>query len=262
MAASDAQLVQASSDGGIDLSHLEDLLKKAPSKTLVSLMAVQNETGIIFPVEKIAHLCKTHGALFHCDATQALGKIQINFEDVDFITCSAHKIGGPAGVGALVFKEKLPLKPFIKGGAQEHYKRAGTQNLIGIAGFKEALSLCDPKKYENIRLLKESLEEKLLEITPKAEIYGKNLNRVANTICISLPGVKSETQVMTFDLKGVAIGSGSACSSGKIKKSRVLEAMRVHLEKSSCSIRLSFGPNLTTQDCDLIESIWADLSKK
>jgi len=246
--------------GQPNLDELERLLSKSEGTALVSVMLVNNETGVIMPVGDIAAISHRHGALVHTDAVQAAGKIPIDFRALgaDLMTLSAHKFGGPQGVGALVIRDKLALEPLIRGGGQELRRRSGTENVAGIAGFGVAARLAregldDMNRLESLRL---TLEAGILERVPYAVIFGEDSPRTATTVCVAVPGIKSETQVMALDLEGICVSAGSACSSGKVTPSHVLKAMGADQESARSAIRVSLGWASTKEDIDRFLDVW------
>lgn len=235
-------------DGIVDLAALARLLEGSPA--LVSVMLANNETGIIQPVAEIAQLAAGHGALVHCDAVQALGKMPVNFGllGVDLMTLSAHKMGGPTGVGALLARDWLKIAPLIHGGGQELRRRAGTENLAAIAGW----AAISRDKMNNINVLRDNLEATL----EGATIIGRSAPRLPQTSCFALPGMDAETLVMAFDLEGVALSAGSACSSGKVTRSHVLAAMGVPPELAKAAIRVSLGWDTGAEQIEQFISAW------
>jgi cysteine desulfurase len=246
-----AEFIPVTMQGIVDLDDLAKLLEGP--KALVSVMLANNETGVIQPIREIVELAQAHGALVHTDAVQAIGKIPVNFGllGVDMMTLAAHKVGGPTGIGALVVRDGLPLEPLIHGGGQELRRRAGTENLVGIAGFA---SVSQEKNIE-IRALRDELESRL----EGAIIFGKGTDRLPNTTYFAMPGLSAETLLMNFDLEGIAISSGSACSSGKVTKSHVLTAMGVAPELARGAVRISLGWNTTSENIEHFTSVWRKL---
>lgn len=236
--------------GVVDLEALEKLLSENPMPTLVSVMWVNNETGVIQPVAEIAALAQKYHARFHCDAVQAAGRVDIDLQKIkiDYLTLSAHKIGGPAGIGALIYDHHTPLEKFVHGGGQERRRRAGTENTIGILGFGMAaeIALKNIAAHARMTQWRDALEAKMKHAVPQVEFIGSDAPRVGNTIQMVLPGVSAEKQLMALDLDGVAVSSGAACSSGSVKPSHVLLAMGLPQDKAVCAIRLSMG-SLTTE---------------
>ncbi len=243
--------IPATAQGVVDLEALRTLLEGP--KALISVMLANNETGVIQPIREIVALAQKHQALVHTDAVQAFGKIPVNFGllGVDMMTIAAHKVGGPAGVGALVVRDGLALEPLVHGGGQELRRRAGTENLIGIAGFAAVAR----EKHIDTNSLRDELETQLSE----AVIFGKDAARLSNTTCFACAGMSAETLLMNFDLEGVAVSSGSACSSGKVTRSHVLEAMQAPHELSRGAIRVSLGWNTTHESINHFIAVWRRL---
>ena len=241
------EIVPVDGNGVIDLAALEAMLNGP--RALVSVMLANNETGVIQPVGEVASLAQQHGARVHCDAVQGLGKIPVNFGllGVDLMTLSAHKLGGPVGAGALVVRDGLAIEPLIHGGGQELRRRAGTENLVALAGFGAVA-----QSKQDVRRLRDRLEAGL----DGAAIFGKDAERLPNTTCFAYPGMSAETLLMAFDLDGIAVSSGSACSSGKVAKSHVLAAMGVQPEISRAAIRVSLGWDTTENHIDTFIAAW------
>ena len=244
-------LIPVDGDGVIDLAALERLLDGP--KALISVMLANNETGVIQPIREVVALAQAHGALVHTDAVQALGKIPVNFGllGADLMTLSAHKLGGPLGAGALIVRDGLALEPLIHGGGQELRRRAGTENLSAIAGFGAVAS----ENMSTVKALRDELESSL----EGAMIFGAAVDRLPNTTCFSLPGLDAETLLMAFDLEGIAVSSGSACSSGKVTKSHVLAAMGIAPEISRAAIRVSLGWDTTSEHIHHFTAVWHKL---
>ena len=250
-------------DGVVDLAALEALLAGEDTPALVSVMLANNETGVIQPVADVAALAHEHGALIHCDAVQAAGKMAIDFRALgcDLMSLSAHKIGGPSGVGALVVTSGveggLALIPMLRGGGQERGRRAGTENVPGIAGFGAAARAAREGLTDFARLgrWRERIENRLRQHAD-SRVYGFGAPRLANTSCLTMPGVEAETQVIQLDLAGVAVSAGAACSSGKVEPSRVLAAMGVDANEAATAIRVSLGWNTTEDDADKFVEAW------
>lgn len=256
-------VVPVDSEGRVNLDALEQCLKSAAEPALLSLMLANNETGVIQPVAEAAALARRYGALVHCDAVQAAGKIPIDFESLgaDYLSLSAHKIGGPMGVGALVLREASPLTPLIRGGGQEQGRRAGTENLPGIVGFGVAAAMSKKGLADFARLsdIRDHLEERVKAAAPGATLFGAGASRLPNTSCLSMPGVTSEIQLIDFDLAGICVSSGAACSSGSVRASHVLEAMGVEAPASGEVIRVSLGWSTTSQEVDHFFTAWSAL---
>ena len=232
-------------EGIVDLAELERRLTAGP-RALVSIMHANNETGIVQPISEAAMLVHAAGGLLHVDAIQGPGRIPCDFKvlGADLLTLSAHKIGGPQGVGALVKRPGLDLVPLIKGGGQERGSRAGTENVAGVAGFgaaAEAVRSGFADETARMAALRDRLEAGLKQIAPQAAVFGADCERLPNTTLFAVPGMKAETAVIGFDLEGVAVSSGAACSSGKVAPSHVLAAMAVVPELAKGAIRVSIG---------------------
>ncbi|MDJ0948472.1 MAG: cysteine desulfurase family protein [Alphaproteobacteria bacterium] len=262
-AAPEAEIVPVEPSGVVDLSALEARLAEDGAPALLSLMAANNETGVIQPVLEAAAIAKAHGALVHCDAVQAAGRIPVDMAalGVDLVTLSAHKLGGPQGVGALIVADEVALSPQIRGGGQERGRRAGTENVPGIAGFGVAAQLASSSLEEQGRIaaLRDRLEAGIAESAPDAVIFGRERARLPNTTCVALPGMSAETQVMSLDLAGVAVSAGAACSSGKVAPSHVLGAMGIEPALARCAIRVSLGWASQPSDVDRFLDAWRPL---
>lgn len=247
-----SQTIPVTSAGVVDTEALRVLLREGKGRAIVAVMLANNETGSIQPVEQVAKLAKEAGALLMVDAIQAAGKIEIDFTalSADYLTLSAHKLGGPQGVGAVIVKDGAPFATQILGGGQERGKRAGTENVVGIAGFGAAAeaSLRDLGAVARIALLRDRFEHGLKRIAPEAIVFGEP--RLGNTSNFALPGIAAETAVIALDLDGVMISSGAACSSGKVKPSHVLRAMGVSEDIARSALRVSFGWNSTEVNAD------------
>ncbi len=261
-ARSDAVAAPVTGDGTLDLAALAALLDAAPGPALVSVMLANNETGAIQPVAEAASLARARGALVHCDAVQAAGRIPVDMAalGVDYLTLSAHKIGGPPGAGALVARRDAPLDAFIRGGGQESGLRAGTENVPAIAGFgaaarAAAVGLGD---FAALGALRDAMEARLRAVAP-VTVFAAGAARLPNTCCVAMPGVAAETQVMALDLDGVAVSAGAACSSGRIGAPRVLLAMGAEAALASCAIRISLGWSTTQDDIDRLVGAWERL---
>jgi cysteine desulfurase len=249
-------------NGRVDLAALKQRLAGlSGSKALVSVMLANNETGVIQPIEDVAALAHEAGCLLHVDAVQALGRIPVNINALaaDLLTISAHKIGGPKGVGALIRREEgLHIEPLIRGG-QERGARGGTENVAGIAGFGAAASAVLAHLDEERSLmaaLRDRLEAGLRTATPGIVIFGAAAGRLPNTTLFAVPGMKAETAVIAFDLEGVAVSSGAACSSGKVATSHVLAAMGVPSDLARGGVRVSLGPTTTESDLERFQNAW------
>ena len=240
-----------SEQGIVNLKALSEALED-PSPALVVVMAANNETGVIQPIAEIGAMVRSHGSLFFCDAIQAAGKIPLSLKDmnIDILSLSAHKIGGAAGVGALVVRDGIVLKPLLWGGGQELRRRAGTENLAGCVGFGLAarLAMKGLSSYSNLSTLRDDLESQLADSFSEISIFAEGAHRLPNTSCFALPDMRAETMVMSLDLAGIAVSSGAACSSGKVTRSHVLEAMGVSHNLLEGTIRISLGHINTLSD--------------
>ena len=256
--------VGVSGSGLVHPDRLRETLAGGPP-ALVSVMLANNETGAVQPIAEVAEIVHAAGCVLHVDAIQALGKIpfDINVLNADLVTVSAHKIGGPKGVGALVWAEGVQgLEPLLRGGGQERGHRAGTENVAGISGFGAAVKAAvGALEKDAIRLesLRNRLESGLCE-TPGVLIFSKDIQRLPNTTLFTVPGLRAETAVIGFDLAGVAVSSGSACSSGKVQPSHVLEAMGFGRELAQGGVRLSLGWSTSDADIDRCLEAWRKLS--
>lgn len=252
--------------GLIDLGALKRILSEGKGRALVSLMAANNETGVIQPLAQVIALAKANGALVHCDAVQAVGKLQLNFAELglDYLTLSAHKLGGPQGVGALIARQGAPLLRQIAGGGQEFGRRAGTENVAAIAGFGAAAQAAtrDLGTSKARTAWRGELERKLIATDPDAIVFGSDADRLPNTICIAAPSIPAENMVIALDLDGFAVSAGAACSSGKVTQSRVLTAMGVDPRLASSAIRVSFGWNTKEQELAAFAEGWARIVKR
>jgi cysteine desulfurase len=261
--APDAEVICVLADGRVDLDALDRMLAGDPRPALVSVMFANNETGVVQDVAAIAHIAHRYNALYHCDAIQAAGKLAVDFAalDIDLMTLSAHKLGGPMGSGALVVRGGLALRPSLRGGGQEWRLRAGTENLPGIAGFGAAARAAKGSlaAYADIAKLRDDAERRLGALAPDAVVFGAEVPRLPNTLCIAMPRVASSTQVIALDLAGVMVSAGAACSSGKVTRSHVLDAMGVAPALAESAIRISLGWNTTAEDIDQLVDAWGAL---
>jgi cysteine desulfurase len=250
--------------GVLDLDRLREMLADRPP-ALVSLMLANNETGAVQPVAEAGEIVRAAGGLLHVDAIQAFGKISFDINEInaDMMTLSAHKVGGPKGVGAVVLAEGvLGFEPLLRGGGQELGRRAGTENVAGIVGFGAAVKAAmESRDSDAVRLesLRNRLESGLREI-PGMMVFADGVPRLPNTTLFTVPGLKAETAVIGFDLAGIAVSSGSACSSGKVQPSHVLEAMGFGPELAQGAVRLSLGWSTSDADIDRCLEGWRKLS--
>jgi cysteine desulfurase len=254
--------------GQVDLGYLEcrlATLAAAGNRPLVSIMLANNETGVIQPVAQAAALVHAAGGLLHVDAIQGSGRISCDFKvlGADLLTFSAHKLGGPKGVGALIKDSELHIEPLIKGGGQERGQRAGTENVGGIAGFgaaAEAARAAFAAESIQMAALHIQLEAGIRRVHSGAVIFGSEVARLPNTTLFAVPSMKAETAVIAFDLEGIAVSSGAACSSGKVAPSHVLAAMGIAPELSRGAIRVSLGYATTEHEVEAFLGAWAKLA--
>ncbi len=258
-----ATTVPVDAAGVIDLGALQQTLNTNEG-ALLSLMLANNETGVVQPVREAAAMAHAAGAMVHCDAVQGPGKIPVDMAalGVDLLTLSAHKFGGPMGVGALVVRTRVVLSPSQVGGGQEGYRRAGTQNVPGIAGFGAAAAGSSDAAADASRIaaLRDRLEAACAQCG--AEVMGAGAPRLPNTSCLTMPGISSETQIMALDLDGIAVSAGAACSSGKVGPSHVLAAMGVAPDLAATAIRVSLGRTTTEADVARFISAWSALYQR
>jgi cysteine desulfurase len=248
--------VPVTSDGVLDLSAFRLQLMQGKGRALVSVMAANNETGAIQDVAAVRRLLAVdggEGVLLHVDAVQAAGKIPVSLDALgaDYLTISAHKLGGPQGAGALIVKEGAPLASLIEGGGQESGRRAGTENVAAIAGFgaavEEATNLADMPR---LTALRDRFEAELRGLEPDTVVFAGRVSRLPTTSNFAIPGRSAETALIALDLDGVAVSSGSACSSGKVRPSHVLAAMGVDEALARSALRVSFGWTSRDEDVD------------
>jgi cysteine desulfurase len=232
------ELLPVQPDGPFDPAALEAALRNGPP-ALVCLMAANNETGVLHPLSQAAEICRRHGALLHVDAVQVPGRAVLDWAAIapDSIAVSAHKLGGPKGVGALVVRAGLDVVPLWRGGGQERGRRGGTEALPAIAGFAAAIEELRPAGTERLQGLREAIER-----GAGTPVAGASAPRLPNTSCLILPGLPAETQVIALDLAGIAVSAGAACSSGKVAASTTLRAMGLG-EHAGCAIRVSLPWN-------------------
>jgi len=253
-------------DGLIDLAALAALLAKPAGPTVLSLMLANNETGVIQPVAEAASLAQRAGALVHCDAVQAAGRVTLDMAalGVDLLSLSAHKLGGPPGVGALIVADRVALAAQVVGGGQERGRRAGTENVPGIAAFGAAAVAAAGELDQVGRLAqwRDRLEREALAGRSDAVVFGAAGPRLPNTSCLGLPGLSSETQVMALDLAGVAVSAGAACSSGKLRPSHVLRAMGASAAVAGSAIRVSLGWATEAADIDRFLAAWLAMAER
>jgi cysteine desulfurase NifS len=242
----------------------EDLSSSITERTsLVTIMTANNETGMIQPIARLAEISRKVNVPFHTDATQAVGKIPVDVDElgIDLMTMSAHKIYGPKGVGVFYIKKGIVIEPFLHGGNQENGMRAGTENVIGIVGLGKAaeLALRRLPKMDNVRNLRDRLEKGIRHLFPDSRLNGRKEGMVPNTLSMVLPGMRGESMVMALDHKGVCISSGSACRSGSPKPSQTLMAMGLSEEDAHCTVRISLGFGNTEEEIDRTISLLGEM---
>lgn len=261
------KVVPVDDQGVIDLDALDAVLAADRRPALVSVMLANNETGVLQPTQEIADIARKHDALMHTDAVQAAGKIDVSFIllGVDLLTLTAHKFGGPQGAGALIVRDGLELLPFVVGGGQELKRRGGTENVAAIAGFGAACVAAKSdlvKAPDAVRQLRDKLQGDLLKVSPEIQVFSGEKERLPNTLCFAHPDLSAEMLLISFDLEGVAVSSGSACSSGKVQSSPVLAAMGVAPELAKGAIRVSLGWNSTVEDIERFIEVWTKISAR
>ncbi|MBD9623128.1 MULTISPECIES: cysteine desulfurase family protein [Ensifer] len=257
------------SDGVVDLPVLRELLSAHDRQLglpMVAVMLVNNETGIIQPIAEITEIVRAHGGILVVDAVQAAGRVPLSIEDLgaDFLIVSSHKIGGPKGAGALVARGEVMMPaPLIRGGGQEKGHRSGTENPVAIAGFAAAARKVGEdvgQRMGVVSALRDMLEGEMLAAATDVVIHGRDVSRVGNTIFFTLPGLKAETGQIAFDLEGVALSAGSACSSGKVGQSHVLTAMGYDPRQGA--LRISIGESTTQADIDRCAAVFAKVAAR
>ena len=258
-----AARIPLTGDGLVEPTALDARLGESPTPALVSIMLANNETGAIQPLAELVKVARAHGALVHCDAVQAAGKLPLDLDalGVDLMSLSAHKMGGPQGVGALVLAADFEFAPLHRGGGQERGRRAGTENLPGIAGFGAAAraAVAGLETMASLARLRDDLERRLRQLVPEIRIFAAAAPRLANTSCFAAPGLAAETQVIGLDLAGVAVSAGSACSSGKVAPSHVLAAMAASAAEATAAIRVSLGWTSEAGDIERFLEAWGAL---
>ncbi|HEY7550672.1 MAG TPA: cysteine desulfurase family protein [Hyphomicrobiaceae bacterium] len=257
-------------NGVLDLGSLDERTRQAreagAGRSLLTLQLANNETGVVQPVAAAAAAARRQGLSVHTDAVQAAGRIPVSLAPlgVDYLSLSAHKLGGPKGVGALVVREGAALPPFIAGGGQERRRRAGTENVPAIAGFGAAAraAVRDLETVDRVRALRDRIEAEVRAATPSAVVIGVDAERLPNTASVTLPGASAETLVIALDLAGVAVSAGAACSSGKVGASHVLEAMGLEPALARAAIRVSLGWSSTERDVAAFAGAWAQVAAR
>ena len=266
--ASGARIVAlpVSDTGVVRADRAADLIQGAreAGPALLSLQLANNETGVLQPVAEIAGLAREQGLLVHSDAVQAVGRVAVDMAALgaDFLTLSAHKIGGPKGVGALVIRDGAHIPAFVRGGGQERRRRAGTEAVAAIAGFGAAVEAArrDLAGMARVAALRARLEAEVIRLAPDAVIVAAEAERLPNTSCVAVPGTAAETLVIALDLAGIAVSAGAACSSGKVGASHVLEAMGVAPHVARAAIRVSLGWSSTEADVAAFLEAWTHVA--
>ncbi|MDO8534913.1 MAG: cysteine desulfurase family protein [Xanthobacteraceae bacterium] len=259
------EMIPVDHAGVVDFAALELMLARHQAKgqrALVSVMAANNETGVIEPCTKIAELVHAAGGIFHTDAVQIAGRIPFDLavSGADLISLSSHKLGGPQGVGALIARDQAIRVPaMLRGGGQERGRRAGTENVAAIVGFgiaAECAALVVAEETGRLAGLRDRLEQGIRAVTPDAIFLSAAVARLPNTTCFAVPGIAAETAVIAFDLEGIAVSAGAACSSGKVGPSEALAAMRVPAEIAKGAVRVSLGWSTSESDISRFLLIW------
>jgi len=269
LAHSNLDLVGVRPDGLIDLTDLARRVDAVPAEmranSVISVMAANNETGVIQPLDDIADIAASAGIALHSDMVQICGKSPLDFagSGIGYASLSAHKIGGPAGVGALLVRPGCAVSSLLKGGGQEQGRRSGTENLIGIAGFAAAArAACDDfDHYRQMADWRDAFEERVAASLPAMKIFGQSAPRLGNTSCIVAGPKTAETMVMAFDIAGIAVSAGAACSSGKVQKSHVLDAMGAG-DDAARAIRVSGGWATKKADFETLADVFLHLYKQ
>ncbi|CAN0325941.1 unnamed protein product [Discosporangium mesarthrocarpum] len=255
-----AHRVPVDADGVIDLDALDALMAETDDPQLVALMLANNETGVIQPVAEAAEIAHRHGALLHCDAVQAVGKVPVDFTALgaDTMAMTGHKFGGPQGIGALIVRAADTVDCLMRGGGQEKGLRGGTESVAHITALGVAAEIAMERMdgYAALADLRDRMEARLLQATPGMRIFGAGAPRLPNTSKLMMPGISSETQVMSFDLAGIEVSAGSACSAGRIEPPYVLTAMGVADADALCALRVSLGWDTTETDIDRFIVEW------
>ena len=257
-AAESVEELPVTSDGVIDLAALKENIGKA-MRPMVSVMLANNETGVIQPISQIAEIVHAASGVLHVDAVQGPGRVNCDIGQLgaDLVSISSHKLGGPQGAGAVVRRGDIHIaEPLMKGGGQERGQRAGTENVAAIAGFGAAAAAAKQTDPARMQSLRERLETGLKAVTPQAIIFGARSPRLPNTIAFAVPGIKAETAIIAFDLNGIAVSSGSACSSGKVQTSHVLTAMGADPALVRGGLRVSLGWSTTETEVEHFLGTW------
>lgn len=264
--AANEEIIPVDRDGVLKYDWLEHRLRNGPKVCLISVMIVNNESGVIQDIPALAALAHRYGALLHTDATQAVGRIPLSMAALgaDFVTLSSHKLGGPQGVGALVMNNCGVTPVLLQGGGQEKSARAGTENVAGIVGFGAAAqdALENLNSYSRLTDWRDQMEAELLRISPEIILHARSAPRIGNTTFFSFPPKDSQSLLMAFDLEGIALSNGSACSSGTVKPSAVLMAMGFSEKHAMSALRVSTGWATTEGDITAFVNAWAKIYKR
>ena len=258
--AGDVEILPVDREGRVDLAALRKALART-ERPLVSVLLANNETGVIQPIEEIAGVVHATNGLLHVDAVQAAGRIPLDMRALgaDLMSLSSHKLGGPQGAGALIGRPGLALTPLIRGGGQERGVRAGTESVAAIAGFGAAAEAARADlTADAVRMaaLRDRIEAGIRAVTPEAVVFGTKVPRLPNTTLVAVPGIKAETALIAFDLNGIAVSSGAACSSGKVAASHVLAAMGVEPALARGAIRISVGSSTRDSEVESLLIAW------
>lgn len=259
-----AVVLPVDDQGRVRLDGLEAALAQAGEAPVVAVQLANNETGVLQPVSDVVRMVHAVGGQVICDAVQAPGKIAVDFQalGVDAMMISAHKMGGPQGVGALIVRRTDRLTPLIAGGGQERGLRGGTLNTPGIAGFGAAARVVLAGSMSAVQGVRDYLEAEIQRVAPAAVMFSAGADRLPNTLCVAVPGLDQQRQIMALDLAGIAVSAGSACSSGKIEPSHVLRAMNIPVPLARCAIRLSLGGGTTRTEVDRFIAAWAAMAER
>ncbi len=253
-------IISVNDQGQINEDHLIQLIKNIDKPFLVSIAHANNETGVLQNVTKLADIVHKYGGVIHSDATQSLGKIILNLDvlSADYYTIASHKIGGPLGCGAIIYKNKSVISPFLKGGGQEMGIFAGTENLLSIIGFNEAVNLLDTTKYINHTLpIRDFIENEAEKNS--GVVVAKNSSRLPNTIMLAKKGLSNKSQLIALEMKGFCVSIGSACSSGTVKESPVLQAMNCDKDVIKSCIRISLGLQNNLDEAKMFIKAWCEI---
>jgi len=259
------RLLKVDASGAVDLADAK--AKITSDVALCSVMWINNETGVIQPIEELARLTKAAGGVFHTDAVQAFGKVVVDARTIpfDFVSVSGHKVGAPKGIGAFYIRRGTALEPLFFGGMQDRGRRPGTENVAAAVGLAVAMELANAEReahWKELEVLRDRLEAALLARVPDALVHGRTAKRAPHILNVSVPGTDSESLLMALDLQGVACSSGSACQSGSITPSHVLSAMGVRADLASAAIRMSLGSMTTEPDIARVAELFPALIQK